>query len=343
MSHFTVLVTGEDIFEQMNPYNEDVCREEFEHVLFDEILPQSAGHLSKKEVIKWVGKTLREDNESILFLPQDSVGYTDFKNLYFEHSVRLFVYYDKSGRLMAVKRLVHESGHWDWFMIGGRWHGSLLAKEGHTEIPILHPDYDIVALAGGAHSKYYRDNVENPVFEGGVNQLLLKDIDFDAMRKIRIENEIKFRDRFKKAIGSNVYTKFSENWELDKHVKEREKIALIEDDEQRFTALQKHREVVRNDYNDLPAVKALAKEFKDSWNLGNYDTDWDNRMMIIEKTRIRTYAQITLDGKWEAHGKMGWFGMSDDKMEESAWVDHQNAMLDSLPGETLISIIDAHV
>jgi len=49
------------------------------------------------------------------------------------------------------------------------------------------------------------------------------------------------------------------------------------------------------------------------------------------------------DGKWIERGQMGWFGMSIDRVDHSDWSIEINAMIDDLPDDTLITIVDCHI
>ena len=55
------------------------------------------------------------------------------------------------------------------------------------------------------------------------------------------------------------------------------------------------------------------------------------------------YYALVKEGQWFAKGEMGWFGMSDDSMTQAEWNRKFNELLDELPDDTLITIVDCHI
>lgn len=53
-----------------------------------------------------------------------------------------------------------------------------------------------------------------------------------------------------------------------------------------------------------------------------------------------TFAVIK-DGEWYEKGEMGWFGVVSD--EKGDWIDRFNKMLDELPDDTLLTVVDCHI
>jgi hypothetical protein len=49
------------------------------------------------------------------------------------------------------------------------------------------------------------------------------------------------------------------------------------------------------------------------------------------------------DGAWMERGSMGWWGMSTDDMPKSEWYARMNEMINGLPEDTLITIVDCHI
>ncbi|PFH12773.1 hypothetical protein BX604_7588 [Burkholderia sp. JKS000303] len=44
-----------------------------------------------------------------------------------------------------------------------------------------------------------------------------------------------------------------------------------------------------------------------------------------------------------SHGDMGWFGISNDKMSKSSWAEQVAKLYESLPEETLLTVVDYHI
>lgn len=57
---------------------------------------------------------------------------------------------------------------------------------------------------------------------------------------------------------------------------------------------------------------------------------------------LATFA-VLKDGVWYERGKMGWFGFSDDHMAKEDWDVQYNAMLDALPPDTPLTVVDCHI
>lgn len=50
-----------------------------------------------------------------------------------------------------------------------------------------------------------------------------------------------------------------------------------------------------------------------------------------------------MNGVWCAKGEMGWFGMSDDELSQDDWNRKVNELIDGLPDDTLMTIVDCHI
>lgn len=73
-----------------------------------------------------------------------------------------------------------------------------------------------------------------------------------------------------------------------------------------------------------------------------YDVDQDDtKETYIEKnSNFSTYAVIK-DGNWYEKGEMGWFGVSLN--EKDNWKEEFNKLIQSLPEDTLLTIVDCHI
>lgn len=330
MSHFTTLIatpTREPglIYETMEKYNEETCHEKFEHAFLDELMPVN-GALSIRQLLKWISSKMREDKEKILFVDESSVRYMDFKDLYMNHGISLFVY-QKDGRLAAAKKLEFQSGKWDWFTIGGRWHGSILSKPDAPVLEVVDTEYDITALHAGPHRDFYNEPIEKPVFTGGVNYQQKGLIDFERMTAIRVDEEDQFREKFLAALQGDTYYNWEE-WTAHN--------GLTGD------SPRERWEEVRKAYYALGVTRRLGS-FIDGWSISSVDTDWESRARLTAKTRIAPYSYIGLDGKWKSRGRMGWFGISTETQEKEQWIDAMNLELDNLPDDAYLTMLDCHI
>jgi hypothetical protein len=52
---------------------------------------------------------------------------------------------------------------------------------------------------------------------------------------------------------------------------------------------------------------------------------------------------VVKDGQWYEKGKMGWFACVADEKDEDVWDREFAALLDGLPDDTLLTVVDCHI
>ena len=52
---------------------------------------------------------------------------------------------------------------------------------------------------------------------------------------------------------------------------------------------------------------------------------------------------IVKDGKWYEKGKMGWWGMVSDEQLGVDWHSQAKMLMEDLPDDTLLTIVDCHI
>lgn len=101
-------------------------------------------------------------------------------------------------------------------------------------------------------------------------------------------------------------------------------------------------EEAREAYHKQPALKAIKEA--DLHMFFGFDEFLAPREQYIQEARdsvLSTYA-IVMDGEWYAKGEMGWFGMSDDNITQEEWNKKVHDLLAELPDDTLLTIVDCH-
>lgn len=63
---------------------------------------------------------------------------------------------------------------------------------------------------------------------------------------------------------------------------------------------------------------------------------------IARQTNITTFAVIK-EGKWYERGEMGWWGMTTNEKDNTEWQREFDALLESLPDDTLLTVVDCHI
>lgn len=105
-------------------------------------------------------------------------------------------------------------------------------------------------------------------------------------------------------------------------------------------------EAARKAYHDQPAIKALnaSEEFKWWWGdlVGEFTQGEEN---YAELCRLRSIPGLAFvkDSQWFEQGTMGWWGVVHDETDEREWKRRIQALLDATPPDTLISIYDCHI
>lgn len=179
MSHFVVYVIGDNIEEQLAPYDENIISEE---------------HPSYLTNLDWTIKSIVEtdpDFESSL------EGLTELgRNIAVANAwnARWDLLPNNLEYLRADEQGVYElttynpDSKWDWYSIGGRWAGELKAKEGREGYRSEHVSW------------IFGD--ESPYEEGFYDSLLKGDIDFEGMELAAAEQAAQIWDKYEEDVAA---------------------------------------------------------------------------------------------------------------------------------------------
>lgn len=212
---------------------------------------------------------------------------------------------------------------WDWYAVGGRWTGFFKLKPGRKG-ETGRPGF-----------------MTEPALNGYVDVALKGDVDIEGMRQENADKAAAVWDRIHAVIG---HLPEALGWES--HFVGRLKLAAAGEDEYSL-------EQAREDYYAQPRVIRL-KEWNDSLPeeerlldfLGPAVEDFQmSREEYVQSARdnaLATYAYL-YEGEWHAPGKMGWFSSSDTEKEKHAFVRQFNDLLDSLPDDTELTLVDLHI
>lgn len=360
MSHFSVMVIGQNVEAQLQPYHEFECTgTDDEHVQDIDItdkarrefdadtstcLKDTAGNLHSffDDDCKWRPEFSQLDprreswdaNRRTYFVPDGyekvevpasmvrtfadwAEGYHGTKPVAFGSQPDLtdkhkygYCLLDEKGDVLKVVRRTNPNKTWDWWVVGGRWSGFLKLKAGAGG------ELGRRGLMGSCYSE--EPNRADVTTKGA--------IDFDGMRG---EAASKAADEWDKAAAAKVAAGFSAEtvWDSWETVRARHPENI---------------EAARDEYHAQPAMKAV-KEALDIW--GNQDKLLAPRSQYIEQQSRRAVSPyaLVMDGKWYAKGRMGWFGCSFDEQDQAVWDAKVNELLDSLPDDTPITIVDCHI
>lgn len=305
MSHFTVLVIGENVEAQLQPFHEfectgcndqyvldeDITAEIQERIDDGETLDDALGYYGLEEKIV--------DDESKV----DTVG-DDCDHKYGYAIV-------KDGVLIKAVNRTNPNRKWDWYQIGGRWSGMLRLKPG----------------AKGMNGERSWVNRGQPTDANYCDSALKKDIDFTTMRDLACEEAAKRWDDAHAIIGDCT-------WLTWKQVQ-----AQITEGQGEKTVWDVRREF----YHAQEALKALREKFDNPFaDLDEYLTPRFTFINAARNAAGTTFA-VLKDGEWFEKGEMGWWGMVSDEKGQGVWNEQFAKLIDDLPDDTRLTVVDAHI
>ena len=106
---------------------------------------------------------------------------------------------------------------------------------------------------------------------------------------------------------------------------------------EQFGPIERAREI----YNAQPQVIALRKE--EPWH--EVDSFLESRERYIElagKAAVATFA-ILQDGEWIERGEMGWWAVISNDTGKENWMDKAWQIIQSVPDDEMITIVDCHI
>jgi hypothetical protein len=105
---------------------------------------------------------------------------------------------------------------------------------------------------------------------------------------------------------------------------------------------EKHAEAVQ-EYNSHPIIKALRGREETAFL--DIDSLRVPRAEYVKRTAadgITTHA-VLKDGTWSQAGKMGWWAIVLDQKDVLVWADEFQKIIDSVSDDTLLTVVDCHI
>lgn len=216
---------------------------------------------------------------------------------------------DASGNVIKAINRTNPNKKWDWYQVGGRWSGYFQLKPG----------------AAGARGEAGLMGSSRNKGNGFADQTTKGAIDSDAMRAAEAK---KAGEKWDKAFAA-AEPLGGLKWEP--WVKVREEMFKGDIDGARAF------------YNDQPVVKGLTAALDHPWlGVDEYLTPRDQYVQDAADQALAPYA-LLFNGEWIAKGEMGWFGFSNDTESQDDWNKKINALIDSLPDDTQLTLVDCHI
>lgn len=358
MSHFTVMIIGENPEDQLEPYAEDLKVDEY-----------SRGLVSEEEKQSFIDYYTNKDNVNISKLTENAnMSFDELYKQYGEDWNGLHWRKDENGQWNDYSTY-NPNSKWDWYSLGGRWSGAFITKLKEKPLNLLSFELEgfsteevknFIEIARTDKKKFEKivskyngktgtikkaiydmiDSIDNPktvlpehktgrsgVFnnEVGIDQARKGDIDFDAIRA-------NARDKAEK--------RFDEVWAVvSKHEGGVPRWNTFRD---LFDTIEEAREK----YGNLPVVKELRENDMDTLfdEINDIFCDFDKEK-YIKRCVNQCFVPFAVlkNGKWYEKGEMGWFGISTNDKDQDVWNEEVNKMLDELPDDVLISFYDCHI
>jgi hypothetical protein len=318
MSHFTVVVIGDDIDEQLAPYaeqdfdpkygafqdKEDEYKNEYENEAVELVILADGTICSKydkrfEQKDGWNTKSVYPDDATI--------REGKFTELYSTFEEYMEDWHGSAERDAVKNRYGYwnnPNAQWDWYSVGGRWTGYFKPKAG-VEGELGRP---------GAFGNQPKD--------GWVDSLRMCDIDFDGMKAEAVKEANETYDKLDEILQGRPLPSWN---------------AIREKNNGDIDA-------ARNEYHNLKTYQDLCKA--DFHIMGDYvETFGRSREEYVEKCKnsVAVPYAVVKDGKWYQKGEMGWFGCSNDQMTQDQWNQQFWEMLNSLDPETTLTLVDCHI
>lgn len=305
MSHFVVLVIGDRVEQQLAPYHEFECTGiEDEYVQSIDVTEKARAEFERSEEAK---------------------GFAEFCENYYGHKVIPFggevdlskkhkfgyTVVGADGEVIKTIDRTNPNSKWDWYKIGGRWNGYFKVKQHASNLVVV----------GEPGLQCLNKDYQSPS-KDRADQCLKGDIDLEGMGQDAAAEAAKQYDLYMATVNG-----------LPKVVTWSEMRAKHPDSI----------EAARKEYHAQPAVKALH---------ANEGTFWlepeklsCTREEYIDRARkgVMVSFAVVKDGKWYERGEMGWWGCAHNEKDRDEWNNQFSSLFDSLPDDTLLTIVDCHI
>lgn len=218
-----------------------------------------------------------------------------------------FIHVDGNGQVLRIVQRTNKNKKWDWWQVGGRFTGHLKLKPS----------------AGGIVGKPgLLTSLPEP---GHVDSCMKGDVDFEGLRNDAGKEAATRWDRARALLGDTLDTFIP--WE-------RMREEIHKGDHQ----------AASNAYNEQPAVQAF-RAHREEFLWHNVEDFLISKEAYVENARnkaICTFA-VVKDGQWYERGEMGWWACVSNEKPKGEWECEFSAMVDALPDDTPLTVVDAHI
>lgn len=335
MSHFTVLVIGDNPEAQLAPYQENNmcdCPKEYLEFMDEEtrmledylndtqeyvIMPDGSRKLPWDEAFRVSGSSYSHGSDTHRIpdhLEKVTLKFADVYPTFDEYCLDWCGLKERDAEMGRYGYWENPNAKWDWYQIGGRWTG-------------------FFKLKNGADGIVGKPGLMTPRAESGyADMVLLGDVDLQGMRE---EAGSKARANYRKVasvFGTDEVPKLEHTWKSLEHIED----------------ISVRREMYHRQ-EQLVAINAFRRATKDE-DLASFLCwiDYEKYMVSEEEfvqkamdSALSTFA-VLKDGVWYERGKMGfWAVVSNDIGDD--WDKQFNMLLEGLEPNTLLTVVDCHI
>ena len=351
MSHFTVLVIGDNVKKQLAKYDENIEMPEYVQ-----------GAISEEDMQRMVDYYNKEN--AIAIGTSDRTLVEQFEAYYEEHgedwdggsSKKIDGVWSETSRY-------NPDSKWDWYEIGGRWRGFFKKKNNLeqrlAEIGFSQNEFDtLINLKETNLAKFHETVAKYKGYEeqikvlislynaSGKNQSERTDsatkgeIDFEGMRVEARAEHIKRYEMAEKIFGGEI-PKLSLTYEQAQEASKNEQGEVNYDQARNLYWAQSAMEDVQK-ARDRKDLTDDEKSFVIWSDISDYQCTKEEYGQKGYNDAVSTYA-VVKDGVWFQKGEMGWFGMSNDTSTQEEWNAELNKLIDSVDDTVKFTLIDAHI
>jgi len=314
MSHFTVLVIGEDVEEQLAKYNENLEIEfQDETAEWQNDYETKTCHMKKLPDGRVVFPWDPEFSSKIPFeKPVFPEGATDVevpqKERYatFEEYVTEWHGHDLSTPCGYWR---NPDAKWDWYMVGGRWTGYFKLKPGEVG-EIGEP---------GVMTSFCDDEDRADIARKG-------DIDFDGMVAEHLEEKQLQYQNFHEMVKGRAIPLW------------RDVLSMCE---YRGGTVDDARKIYNNNEVIVDLREAGVFWLEDSF-IEKMLLPLKEYLKKESKQALSTFA-VVKDGVWYERGEMGWFATVANEKDADTWLEEWYNLVMSMPDDTLLTVVDCHI
>jgi len=318
MSHFPVMVVGEDPEYQLAPFHEFECTGLDDEFVKDVDITQQVLMRTRGVELDCDGKeTGRCGPESL----QEALGYygldervVDDVSLVDKTDLHKYGYaVVRDGALVLAVDRTNPDRKWDYWMIGSSWKGFLRLLPGRVGLPGTATHRTDPEVRGDPASR--------------ASQARKRDVDWDGMRDAAEAEAMGRYRRFHEILAGRTLPVWAE-------VRDRHGKGGIENARDEYGSYL----VIR----DLQAVRFSMSMFDEPGEYERHVLPEDDFRRLARLNAVVMFAFLR-DRQWHQRGRMGWWAMVTDAKSRETWGEEFNALLDAVPDGELISIVDCHI